>query len=108
MLQHNGFCYTNSVASFGYATNVNGTGITNFNYYLATTSAFGVAPNIGDNIWEMTNSAAILAGAATNCLNGDDIYSGNYGAPVEVQLGPATSANAISTISAHYDSQSQP
>lgn len=115
VLQHGGVCYTNSISTFGYNSNICADGLTSSNYYVNTTTAFGVAPSIGDNIWQMTNSATIFANqsAITNnslnqVINGDDIYSGNYGAPVEVQLGPLWEFNRISTLSAHYDSQSQP
>jgi hypothetical protein len=107
MLQHNGSGYTNSIATFGYATNINSVTGNNGYYYINTTTAFGVAPTIGDNIWQMTNSASINVAITTNALNGDDIYSGNYGAPVEVQLGPCQTTNRLSTVSAHYDNAAQ-
>lgn len=108
LLQHGGVCYTNIVSSFGVMTNANGSGITNQNYYVILAAGFPVGESIGDNIWQMTNGVNVVAGATTNWLDGDDIYSGNYGCPVEVQIAPTTTISRLNNVSAHYDSQSQP
>lgn len=108
ILQHNGTCYTNAVASWGSATNVNGSGIITTNFFIVTSSGFAIGVSVGDNIWMMTNTASWYTAATTNQINGDDIYSGNYGTPVEIQLGLASATNRFYLVSAHYDSQSQP
>jgi hypothetical protein len=109
VLQHLGADYTNSVVSWGNVfTNLNGLTLTNVPWVVTGSGGFGVLPSVGDNIWAMTNSASWYAGATTNELNGDDIYSGNYGCPVMVQLGPPTTTNRLYNVAAHYDSASQP
>lgn len=131
-LQHNGGnCYTNTIASYGNTgtfgwTNANGVVLTNsvqtygalqmgaigapstnVSYIVTGAGGFGVIASVGDNIWQMSSPTTIIVGLGTNELAGDDIYSGNYGCPVAVWLGPVTATNRLSTISWHYDSQSQ-
>ncbi|HEX9046101.1 MAG TPA: hypothetical protein VF988_03665 [Verrucomicrobiae bacterium] len=120
----NGIGYTNAVVSWnntgtnimpaGLLTNlVNGvTGpagamATNVSY-VVTTTAFSPAPSISDELYVMGAVTSWPIGTGTNWLNGDDLFSGNYGRPVLVQLLPALVTNGLPSISAHYDSASQP
>jgi hypothetical protein len=108
-LQQGGVCYTNTLVSYGNASASNSlTGtFTNDCFAVVGTGAWGVVAQPGSSIYEMTPPTTIIVGAGTNELSGDDIYSGNYGRPVLVQLGPVTATNRLSTVSWHYDSQSQ-
>jgi hypothetical protein len=132
LLQHNGQCLTNVLVSYGNTgtagwTNANGIVLTNLNttygylgqgyagypatnvsYIVTGSGGFGILPSIGDNIWQMSAPTTVLVGIGTNEMSGDDVYSGNYGCPVAVWLGPVTATNRLSTVSWHYDSASQP
>ncbi|MGH7942402.1 MAG: hypothetical protein ACREE6_04525 [Limisphaerales bacterium] len=108
VLQHNGVCYTNAVVSWGNVdANLYSYQLTNVAFVVTGTGGFGVVPSVGDPLYLMTAPQSWFAGATTNALNGDDIFSGNFGRPVIVQLGPATATNRLNSISAHYDSASQ-
>ncbi|HEV2329375.1 MAG TPA: hypothetical protein VGY56_11370 [Verrucomicrobiae bacterium] len=112
VLQHGGSDYTNSVTSFGtYIAGTNASGYVTNQAFIVAPAAFSFGATTctaaqSDNIYFMTNQVVWTVGAATNAINGDDIYSGNYGRPVIVLFGPATAANALN-ISAHYDSAAQ-
>lgn len=108
VLQHGGADYTNSISSWGNVdTNLYSYGLTNVAFVVLNTGGFGVVPSVGDPVYLMGPATYWQAGATTNSLDGDDIYSGNYGRPVMVTLGPATATNRLSSISAHYDSAAQ-
>jgi hypothetical protein len=113
VLQHGGIDYTNAVSNWGtFPSGTNTSGYVTNQAWVVTPSAFSlgsatVSGNAGDNIYLMTTPQNWFVGATTNALNGDDIFSGNYGRPVIVQLGPATSTNRLNSVSAHYDSASQ-
>ncbi|MGH8022433.1 MAG: hypothetical protein ACRED1_02545, partial [Limisphaerales bacterium] len=108
ILQHGGADYTNSVVSWGNVdTNLYSYPLTNAAFVVTGSGGFGVSPTVGDSLYLMTGPQSWYAGATTNALNGDDIFSGNYGRPVMVQLGPATATNRLNSVSAHYDSASQ-
>ncbi len=96
----NGIGYTNAASSWyntgtnimpaGTLTNtVNGaTGLagqaaTNVSY-IVTAVAFPVPLSVGDEIYVMGPVSTLQIGSGTNALNGDDIFSGNYGRPVIV------------------------
>jgi len=136
ILQHaaNGLCYTNYVLNYGNSgtaawTNANGVVLTNstttwgtygqgpagfpatnVNWVATGTGGWGVLALTGDEIYLMANTTSIPCGATNtvNTIAGDDIFSGNYGRPVEVQLSIANLTNNIYSASAHYDSSSQP
>lgn len=113
VLQHNGRDFTNSVLGWGaYISGTNTAGYVTNQAFIVTPAAFSlgattVSANAGDSIYLMASPSQWYAGATTNALNGDDIFSGNYGRPVMVQLGPATATNRLNTVSVHYDSASQ-
>jgi len=127
VLQHGGVDYTNSVVSFGntgtnglnnltntattwgvYGTGSVGYPATNLNYVVTGSGGFGVSAFAGDEIYLMGSITSLPVGAATNAINGDDIFSGNYGRPVIATLTPSLATNRLNSISAHYDSASQP
>jgi hypothetical protein len=129
-LQHGGLVYTNTTSSWGntgtntytqagvtltnttttwgqYGTGPAGVGATNLNY-LVNASAWAVNAGVGDEIYIGGPVTSIPLGLAqTNQMNGDDIFTGNYGRPVMVTITPCYATNRLSSVSAHYDSQSQ-
>lgn len=108
VLQHGGIDYTNTVASWGtYDAGTNTSGYVTNQAFVVTTTQFGTTGLAGDNIYLMSPLAVWYAGAATNAINGDDIFSGNFGRPVLVQLSPATTTNRLNSVSAHYDNAAQ-
>lgn len=113
ILQHNGACFTNAVLNWGtFISGTNTSGYVTNQAFVQTVSGFSFAgksdiATTGDNIFGMTTPAPWFATATTNSFSADDIYSGNYGCPVEVQLGLATTTNRLSMVSAHYDSAAQ-
>lgn len=113
ILQHNGADYTNAVLNWGtFISGTNTSGYVTNQAFVQTVSAFSFSgtsdtATAGDNIYAMTSPLSWFAGATSNLLNGDDIFSGNYGRPVEVQLGLATTTNRLNSVSAHYDSAAQ-
>ncbi|MGA2750725.1 MAG: hypothetical protein ABSG59_18290 [Verrucomicrobiota bacterium] len=111
VLQHNGTCYTNAIASAGWGSYITGTntfGVTQYQPFVVIgTGGWGIATSVGDNLYQMGPVSSIPVGMATNSLNGDDIFSANYGRPLLLQLTPAYATNMLYTASTHYDSQSQ-
>ena len=129
ILQHNGIDYTNYVSSFGntgtntytvplfgvitntattygaYGQGPVGQAATNVNWVIMA-SSWGYQAVPGDDIYLMGTVSSLFSGGITNSINGDDIFSGNYGRPVLLTLGPSTTTNRISSASAHYDSAS--
>jgi hypothetical protein len=110
ILQHGSGDFTNSVSSWGtYISGTNTSGyVTNQAFLVTGSGGFGTLTTVGDNIYLMTNAVSLYIGSGTNQMNGDDIYSGYYGRPVQATLSPANWTNRIYVLSAHYDSQSQP
>ena len=130
VLQHSGSDYTNSVSSWGntgtatntfglvnavssygtYGTGPAGALATNLSYVVLLTGGFGVIAGLNDDLYQM-GTASTFPVTGTNYLNGDSIYSGSYGRPVLAQLttlgNTAGASNALNTVTAHYDSQSQ-
>jgi hypothetical protein len=103
----NGYTLTNAVTTLG----VNGSGpagvaATNISYVISS-FGWGVIPAVNDEIYLQGPVTSIFVGIQTNWMNGDDLFSGAYGRPVEMQLPFASSTNRISSASAHYDSASQ-
>ncbi len=74
------------------------------------TGGWGVIALTSAEIYLMGATTSIPCGATNtvNSINGDDIFSGNYGRPVEAQLSIANTTNNIYSASTHYDSASQP
>jgi hypothetical protein len=113
IMQHNGADYTNAVLNWGtFVSGTNTSGYVTNQAFVQTASAFSFGgtsdvSTAGDSLYAMTSPFSWFAGATSNQLNGDDIFSGNYGRPVEVQLGLATTTNRLSSVSAHYDSAAQ-
>jgi len=102
VLQHQGALYVSTISSFDQnATNGNGTNV------VLASGGWGVASTVGDDIFQMSSTNYLFIGAATNGVNGDAIFVGNYGRPVLIRLTPALVTNAIPLVSAHYDSQGQ-
>jgi hypothetical protein len=103
-----GVTITNTTTTFGtYGTGPVGFAATNLNYVI-TGFGWGVLLSAGDEIYLQGPITSVQIGAGTNWLNGDDIFSGNYGRPVEVQIPTATATNRLASVSSHYDSASQP
>jgi hypothetical protein len=106
-----GYVLTNSTTTLGaYGQGPVGFPSTNVSWVAVSSGGFGVLPLIGDEIYLMGSVTSFPGGTTNTILNisGDDIYSGNYGRPVQVQLTPALATNNIYSASAHYDSASQP
>jgi hypothetical protein len=114
VLQHAGIDYTNSVSSWGtYDAGTNTSGYDTNQAFIVTPAAFSTGATTwngatGDNIYLMTAATPWFIPTGTNQMNGDDIFSGTYGRPVMVQLGPSSTTNRIYLASSHYDSASQP
>lgn len=107
-LQHNGTVYTNAVVTWGNVdTNILALSLTNV-AYVVTTGGFGVDPSVGDEIYLMSAFTSWYPGVGTNEVNGDDIFSANFGRPAILLLGPATTITRLSSVSCHYDSAAQP
>jgi hypothetical protein len=103
-----GVTISNSVTTYGvYGTGPAGFPATNLNYVI-TSFGWGVYPSVSDEIYLQGPITSISVGMGTNWLNGDDLFSGNYGRPVMAQITPATATNRLSSVSSHYDSASQP
>ena len=97
LLVHGGTYYTGTIVS----TNCAG-GSTNF---MLAAGGFGSAVSANDDVYVLGAAGqSLTVGAATNSLNGEAIYVGNYGRPVVVKLTPALTTNRINSISVHYDS----
>lgn len=94
VLNHGGTCYAATLSSTNSGTNA-----------VLVSGAWGVAPSIGDAVYQMGSTNAVPVGAATNAVNGEAIYVGNYGRPVMVRLTPCLGTNQLNAVSAHYDSQ---
>jgi Phage capsid family len=112
ILEHGGVPYTATVSSYGNtgASTLNGgqTGsATNVNYVVLGSGGWGVAANVGDNIYLMGTATTIPIPISTNVIAGDAVFVGNYGRPVTVSLSTATTTNTLYSVSAHYDSASQ-
>ena len=109
VLEHRGIPYYQTVTNWNaYPVTNAATGTITYTNNLVTLSGgFGVATAIGDNIFLMNLTAAIPVGAQTNVINGDAIFVGNYGRPVQVQVIPSYLTNRLNMVSTHYDSASQ-
>jgi hypothetical protein len=110
VLQHNGTCYSSTVASWFSNTNAapyGGTGV------VLASGGWGVATSVGDEVELMSSATTIPAPAAssgtttTAAVLGDAVFVGNYGRIVSVTITPALVTNKLNSVSAHYDSQSQ-
>lgn len=110
ILEHNSLPYMNTISSWGtYVTGTNTFGqVTNQAFVVLNTGGFGVLPAVNDNVYLMSTLYAIPVGKQTNALSGAAIAVGNYGRPLILTLGPATSTNDIFSASAHYDQATQP
>jgi len=109
VLNHNGVLYTNTVLSWSCSTNftpatTNQAASGGTNLVLAA-GGWTVGASVGDNVYLMSGPTPIPVGAQTNMLNGDALYVGNFGRPVMVTLGPASTTNRLYTVSARYDTQ---
>lgn len=96
VLNHAGTCYAASLSSTNSGTNA-----------VLASGAWGVTPAIGDSVYKMSSITSLNVGAATNAINGEAVYVGNYGRPVLLKLTPSLVTNALPSASAHYDSQTQ-
>ncbi len=104
----NSYVYTNPVTSYGiYGQGPAGTPGTNVSW-VATSAAYGVIPNIGDSYYIMGSATSIPIGATTGWLDGEDVYSGNFGRPLEVSISSVTTTNRLPVISVHYDALDTP
>jgi hypothetical protein len=110
VLQHGSGDYTNDVVSWGtYISGTNTFGqVTNQAFVVTASGGFGVYGYVGDEIYLMTSPVPWYVGAGTNVLSGDDVFSGNYGRPVQVSFNTALVTDRLNNITAHYDSASQP
>jgi hypothetical protein len=105
VLQQAGVIYTNTVATWNQTANAGPYGGTNV---VLNAGGWGVIAQPGSDIYLMGTATSWPVGATTNAINGDAIYVGAYGRPVEVYLPPATASNRLYIVTAHYDSASQP
>ena len=90
VLEHAGTGYIAALASLGQATNGMLT-----NAVLAS-GGWGVAPSVGDSIYQLGTASTIPVGLGTNAVNGNCIFAGEPGRPIVVWLGPAGLTNYIS------------
>ncbi|MDE3098616.1 MAG: hypothetical protein KGJ88_04020 [Verrucomicrobiota bacterium] len=107
VVQHGGVDYAAAISSF--ASGTNGLNPQDGTNVVLASGGFGVLVAPGDAVYLMSSPAVTwTVGAATNSMNGDDIFSGNYGRPVEVALTTPEYTNQLNSVSAHYDNQAQP
>jgi hypothetical protein len=94
VLERAGTCYTAVLSSTNSATNA-----------VLAAGGWGVAPQIGDNIYKLGTATSVPVGATTNWQNGEALFVGNAGRPVQVTLTPALTTNRLRTVTARYDTQ---
>lgn len=92
VLQHNGTNYGAVLTSTNNGTNA-----------VLISGAWGVAPSIGDNMYQMGASNSVPVGNVTNWINGEALFVGNRGRPVQVQLVPCLTTNRITSATVRYD-----
>lgn len=107
-----GVTITNLATTLGvYGQGPVGTPATNVNFVVIQSGGWGVYPGVNDEIYVMGAISSLPCNGTTNivqAVNGDDIFSGDYGRPVLMMLTPCLNTNQIPSASAHYDSASQP
>lgn len=92
LLEHAGLAYVQTLSSTNSGTNV-----------VLSSGGWGVLPTIGDSVYVMSTPVTLPVGAATNAINGDAIFIGNYGRPVRVQLTTPLATNNILAASGKYE-----
>lgn len=107
VLQHNGACYSATVATWNCSTNAGPYGAANV---VLSSGGWGVSTTPGDGVYLMGNATTMPAPAAVNGttttvnLSGEAIYVAQLsGRPVSVSLSPALSANALNAVTVHRD-----
>jgi hypothetical protein len=94
VLDRAGVCYAAVLSSTNNATNA-----------VLAAGGWGVAPQIGDNIYKLGTATSVPVGATTNWQNGEALFVGTPNRPVQVTLTPALMTNRLRTVTARYDTQ---
>jgi hypothetical protein len=92
VLQRDGTPYAATIVQTNNGTNI-----------VLGTGAWGVAPQIGDNVYQLGPTNSVPIGATTNWQNGEALYVGNLGRPLRLCLTPALVTNRLTSITARYE-----